>query len=115
MNRRRRDTTFVSTATLLALAASALWRATPPTQFSVQARRSTPQHKREAMARDFVANHFRPGMTRAQLIALLGNSDPGFPQELQYIVGHLMIDYRVLWVRLDDDGKAVSAIIYQTS
>ncbi len=113
MNRRRRN--FLVIAFTTALVAGGVWVLWPATQFSANAWRNTPEDKREAMAKDFIANHFRKGMTRAELIALLGTSDPGFPQELQYIVGTAMIDYRVLWVRLDEDGKAVSATIYQTS
>jgi hypothetical protein len=117
VNSRQRNILLLASAMALVvlIGAWALWRATPPTQFSAHAWRNTPEDKREAMARDFIANHFRKGMTRAELIVLLGNSDPGFPQELQYIVGTVMIDYRVLWVRVDEDGKAVSATIYQTS
>ena len=86
-----------------------------PKKFSATAWQRAPWDKREPMAKDFIANHFRTGMTRAEVVALLGNPDPGFPQELQYKVGSVMIDYRVLWVELDADGKAVSAKIYQTS
>jgi hypothetical protein len=117
LNRRRRNTLLLIALAmgLVTVGAWAVWHARPATQFSANAWRDTPEDKREAMAKDFIANHFRKGMTRAEVIALLGNSHPGFPQELQYIVGTVMIDYRVLWVRLDEDGKAVSATIYQTS
>jgi hypothetical protein len=72
------------------------------------------QVKRESMAHDFIANHFRPGMTRAEVVALLGEPNTGFP-EMHYIVGNAMIDYVVLWVVLDAHGKTVEAFIYTTS
>jgi hypothetical protein len=85
------------------------------TSFSKAAWKATPENDREPMAKDFIANHFHKGMTRAEVVALLGETHPGFPNELQYVVGSVLIDYRMLWIRLDENGKAVDAVIYQTS
>jgi hypothetical protein len=102
-------------AGLLAVASFGYRTLIPPRKFSPMAWKSTSQDRRQTMAEDFVANHFRPGMSRAEIVSLLGEPDPGFPQELQYVIGTILIDYVVLWVELDDEGKAVSAFIYETS
>ena len=86
-----------------------------PQRFNPAIWRMLGEDSRELMARDFVANHFRPGMSRAEVIELLGEPSPGFPQELQYIVGSVWIDYVVLWVVLDSNGNAVRAYVYTTS
>lgn len=84
-------------------------------KFSPTIWRMLAEGSREAMARDFVANHFRSGMSRDEVIALLGEPSTGFPQELQYVVGSAFIDYVVLWVVIDEHGNAVRAFIYTTS
>lgn len=89
--------------------------ATPSTQFSALAWQQTPAAKREPMANDFIARHFRKGMSRAEVVALLGNPDPGNASELWYKVGEVMIDDRMLSITLDEDGNASSATIIHLS
>ena len=85
-----------------------------PTHFSASTWQTTDWDKREPMAKDFVTNYFRPGMTRAEIVDLLGKPDPGFRQDLNYKIGSFMNDYRVLWIKLNPEGKASEAVIYQT-
>jgi hypothetical protein len=84
-----------------------------PTKFSPTVWKVIVEENREAMARDFIANHFRRGMSRAEVVALLGEPNAGF-QELHYVVGSDFIDYVVLWVELNTQGNAVRAVIHTT-
>lgn len=84
------------------------------TVFSPQNWQAAHHYRRLALARDLLGKHSPVGMSKDEVIALLGAPDQNTPQSLTYLLELTIADFMALSFRLDEHGKVVKAFIHQT-
>ena len=85
-------------------------------RFTPEDWRATEKDQREDMAHDFARNHYRPGVSVAEVKHLLGEPDFDMNRgSLDYWIGSAMIDYIVMSIPVKTDGAAAAPEFWQTS
>jgi len=82
--------------------------------FSRQSWQAAHRYKRLELARDFLDKHVPVGMSKEEVVALLGIPDHQTPHSLTYLLSITAADFMALSFHLDERGRVVQAIIHQT-
>lgn len=84
------------------------------TSFSQQNWQAAHRYKRLELAQDFLRTHTHAGMSREEIVTLLGKPDHQTPHSLTYLLSLTAADFMALSFRLDERGRIVQAYIHQT-